>query len=146
MPDRPVDDLKQVGISEASRAVLARLQETKPPHIDELLDGYRLGIAVAIAFGREPRITRSTARTTIFSVASLDPDGWLKAVITEVYPESRETPYRAAEDLAEQGLEIVGKDFEGDEIWFASIMDRIKQGNLPVGHGGDTQVAEEQAS
>src|SRR3954465_14272798 len=105
-------DLVQIGASAASREALDRLKENG--HISDLMDGYRLAIAVAIGFGREPRLGIRGDRKTMFAVGNLDPDAAIRQAIGEIYPAVRSTPSRAAEDLAEQGLEILGDSFEGE--------------------------------
>jgi hypothetical protein len=121
------DDLKQVGASQKSRDVLESLQEAG--YISDFLDGYRLAIATAIGFGRKPRPDIDSDRKTMFAVGNLDPDSALREAIKEIYPDFRDIPARAAEDLAEQGLEIAKDSFNGEEFSFADIIDRVKKAN-----------------
>lgn len=123
----PGKDLVQVGASPASRAVLERLREQG--HIEDMMDGYRLAIAVAIGFGREPRIGEKGDRKTMFAVGNLDPDSALREAIREINPSHRAVPARAAEDLAEQGLEIINDSFQGENFSFADILDRVEKAN-----------------
>src|SRR5690606_17825475 len=118
-------DLVQVGASSDAREVLAALQEHG--HIEDLMDGYRLAIAVAIAFGREPNVTRGRDRTTMFAVGNLDPDTSLREAIKEIYPYARATPARAAEDLAEQGLDILEESFDGESLSFTRLIRRVRK-------------------
>jgi hypothetical protein len=120
-------DLVQVGVSQESREVLERLQEAG--YIADLMDGFRLAIATAIGFGREPRVRVDTERKTTFAVGNLDPDSALREAIKEIYPTFRSTPARAAEDLAEQGLEIAKESFNGEDFSFSDIIDRVKKAN-----------------
>jgi hypothetical protein len=53
----------------------------------------------------------------------------MRTTIMELFPEAVAWPYRAAEDLAEQGVAIVGESMEGDEIWFGDLIDRIERAN-----------------
>ena len=80
-----ITDVATVGASDATAATLNELSELG--HIDELSDGYRLGIAVALSFGRLPRPQARKGRKTMLSVSGLDPDGAIKAAIREIYPE-----------------------------------------------------------
>jgi hypothetical protein len=98
-------------------------------HIDELSDGFRLGITVALSFGRVPRPTARKGRKTMLSVSGLDPDGAIKAAVREIYPDAQTWPYRAAEDLAEQGVEILKTYMEGEDLSFADVMTRLKEAN-----------------
>ena len=120
-------DLVQIGANATTRATLERLREHD--HIAELQDGYRLGIAVAIAFGKEPDPKPVSERVTMFATGGLDPDMALKSAISEIYPNVRTTPYRAAEDLAEKGCAILEEAFEGDVISYESLMERIAKAN-----------------
>lgn len=122
-----VADVATVGANDATSQTLNELAELG--HIAELSDGYRLGITVAISFGRAPRATERKGRKTMLSVSGLDPEGSIKAAVREIYPEARGWPYRAAEDLAEQGVEILKSCMEGEELSFAEIMERLKEAN-----------------
>jgi hypothetical protein len=120
-------DLVQIGASKESREVLERLRDAG--YIADLMDGYRLAIATAIGFGREPRTETDSDRKTMFAVGNLDPDSALRESIKEICPSFRDTPARAAEDLAEQGLEIAKESFNGEEFSFADIIERVKKAN-----------------
>ena len=65
----------------------------------------------------------------MFAVGNLDPDGALRQAISEVYPVVRAAPSRAAEDLAEQGLEIIKSSFEGEDISFTELLARVRDAN-----------------
>lgn len=120
-------DLVQLGASDATRRVLETLKAEG--HIDTQLDGYRLGISVAIAFGKKPRRDQPT-RKTMFQTSSVDDvQRSIRTTIIELFPEAADWPYRAAEDLAEQGVTIVGESMDGDEIWFGDLIDRIERAN-----------------
>lgn len=120
-------DLVQVGASTRSRAILEELREVG--HIGQLMDGYRLAIAVAIAFGRTPRMDTKESRPTMFAASSLDPDGSIRATINETCPDARGRPYRAAEDLAEQGLSIIKDSMQGDELDLTGLLRRVEEAN-----------------
>ena len=120
-------DLVQVGASPASREVLQRLREHG--HIDDMMDGYRLAIAVAIGFGREPRAGEKGERKTMFAVGNLDPDSAIREAIKEINPDHRAVPARAAEDLAEQGLELISESFQGENFSFTEMLDRVSKAN-----------------
>jgi hypothetical protein len=125
--DHPNRDLLQVGASVASREVLEKLREAGC--IADLMDGYRLAIAIAIGFGRTPRLESGGDRKTMFAYGNLDPDSALREAIKEIYPSARETPARAAEDLAEQGLEIARDSFNGEDFSFTELLARVKKAN-----------------
>ena len=133
-----VSDLVQVGANAATRSVLEDLRENG--HVAEFMDGYRLAIATAIAFKRSPRQAARGERRTMFAAGNLDPDMSLRSAIVEIYPEARTWPYRAAEDLAEQGSEILKNSMDGDEIWFEDLMRRIEEVNLGMEHESATSA------
>jgi hypothetical protein len=120
-------DLVQVAATPAMRETLSQLQEHG--HIADLVDGYRLGISVAIAFGREPGTSELSDRRTMFSTSTLDPDVSLRTAIAEIYPAMRGTPYRAAEDLASQGLQIIQAEIEGEDIRYGELIERLQAAN-----------------
>lgn len=126
-PEQPERDLVQIGASNDSREILERLKSSG--HLTDLMDGYRLAIAIAIGFGRDPRLGTTKERTTMFAVGNLDPDGALREAIKEIYPAARATPARAAEDLAEQGLEITKQSFQGEDFTFTDILERVRKAN-----------------
>jgi len=128
-------DLTQGGASEETSSTLSELLELG--HIGELSDGYRLGISVALAFGRTPSTESRGGRKTTLAVSSLDPDGAIKAAIREIYPEAAPVPYRAAEDLAEQGVVIIRDSMEEESISFSDLMKRVWAAN-PAGETKDS--------
>lgn len=127
MPDQPKQDLQQVGASRSTHALLTELKETG--QIADLVDGYRLCIATAYGYGCEPNLERiGGTRTTIFAANTLDtPDLALRTAIAESYPEARATPYRAAEDLAEQGAEILRNLMDGEKLRFSDLIGKIEE-------------------
>ena len=139
-----ITDVATVGASDATAATLNELSELG--HIGELSDGYRLGITVAVSFGRVPRATARKGRKTMLSVSGLDPDGAIKAAIREIYPDAEGWPYRAAEDLAEQGVEILKSCMEGEELSFADVMSRLKEANAVESPPHEPDVEPEEPS
>lgn len=131
------DDLRALGASATSQSHLDEMQRQKL--IGDQMDGYRLAVATAIAFGRKPRAKADSSRTTKYAAGNLDPDQELKTVVSEIYPDFKATPYRAIEDLAEQGLEILKTQSEGDTIWFGDLVSRLEAANVkgPPKQGAD---------
>lgn len=125
MPDQKAD-LQQIGWTAETRRVLNELKDAG--HIAELVDGYRLGVAVACAFGCQPRLEgRGERRTTAYATATVDtPDLSLRTAIGEIFPEARATPYRAIEDLAEQGVEILARQMDGDDLSFTQLLSSVE--------------------
>lgn len=122
-----ISDVATVGASDATASALTELSDLG--HIAELSDGYRLGIAIALSFGRTPRSGARRGRKTMLSVSGLDPDGAIKAAVREIYPDAAGWPYRAAEDLAEQGIAILKECMEGEDLSFADVMGRLHDAN-----------------
>lgn len=120
-------DILQVRGSGSLRSFLDDLRDAK--HIIELVDGYRLCIATACAFQRVPDPTRRYSnRQTMFGRETLDTDDQsIKTAIAEIYPDVARTPYRAAEDLAEQGAEIIKGLMVGDNLKFMDIVERVER-------------------
>ncbi len=125
----PDSDLKQVGLSEDARAILAALKSDG--HISDLADGYKMGIALAIAFHREPAVDGGSRKTYI-SVGDLDPDIHIKTTVVQMYPAWAAIPYRAAEDLAHQGIAVLAGHLEGGTPWFGEIVEKARDFNADV--------------
>jgi hypothetical protein len=67
----------------------------------------------------------------------------LRSAIVEIYPEARSWPYRAAEDLAEQGAEVLKNSMDGEEIWLEDLMRRIEEVNVGTEQQGDASSDDE---
>jgi len=117
-------DLAQIGWSPETRRVLQELKDAG--HCNDALDGYRLAVAVACAYRLEPRLDRregAAPRTTAYNASAVDTaDLSLRTAITEIFPAAKDVPYRAIEDLAEQGTEILAKQMEGDNLSFSELI------------------------
>src|SRR5438105_12361759 len=109
----------QIGLSEKTHAKLRRLKEDE--HFLEMVDAYRCAIALALAHGVEPGEV-PVPRTTIFSVATIDPDRDIATAIRAVMGNFDTPIYRMAERLAEWGVEELARLAEGGEINFGSIL------------------------
>ena len=122
-------DKNEIGLSEGARKVLADLKEEGV--FAEMLDGYRMGIAYAIATGEiEPAGTKTR---TMFHVGSLDPDQALRDVVIELYPEAADTPYSTLERLAEAGVKELGRLWQDDRMRFGEICKSALQSSDPEG-------------
>lgn len=58
----------------------------------------------------------------MFNVGSLDPDGLLRELITELYPEQAGRPYAFAERLAEYGVGEMGRLHEAGQLRFRELL------------------------
>ena len=107
-------DPTTIGLSESAHTKLKLLKENGL--IREMVDGYRLAIAVALAHGRiAPSIE---GRTTIFNVGTVFQDASLLNAIVALRESSSESPYRTAERLAEWGVD--------------ELSERSARGSLPL--------------
>jgi len=112
-----------VGLTNESHDTLKQLK--RDGIFKEMADGYRFGIALAIAYGN---IAPEDIKTnTIFNVGSIDPDDKLKKIIIEFFPEATEKPYAYAERLAEWGISEMGKLKKSGELKFTDIFDKVQK-------------------
>jgi hypothetical protein len=109
----------QIGLSEKAHAKLRRLKDDN--HFLEMVDAYRCAIALALAHGAIPGEI-PLPRTTVFSVATVDPDRDLAAAIKAVMSSLDIPVYRMAERLAEWGVEELARLSENGEIDFGSVL------------------------
>jgi hypothetical protein len=121
-------DILQVRASAALRKFVKEMKDAG--HVGEQVDAYRLCIAVAIAVGRLPDPERQRkGRDTMFAANTLDTDeSALRIAISEMYPDVAGTPYRAAEDLAEQGAEILKNLWRDEEVRYTDVLDLAERG------------------
>lgn len=90
-----------IGLSEKAHALLKRLKEDE--HFLDMADGYRFGIALALAQGVVPG-DPVPPRTTIFSVGTIDPDKEIAGAIRSLHDVGTTPVYKWAERLAEWGV------------------------------------------
>ncbi len=83
--------------------------------ISEKLDGYRLGVALALAHGEiAPATVKREA--TFMNIGSLDPHGELQAAVQALCPQPEEPVYRTVERLAEWGIEELVRRTKGEHL------------------------------
>jgi hypothetical protein len=87
------------GVSEEARKMLQELKEEK--HIGQQADGYRLGVALALASGAEPQNIKN--KKTIANVGTLDPDRELRLAV-ELLSDREDIENEYIEGLAEWGI------------------------------------------
>jgi hypothetical protein len=102
-----------IGLSERVHSLLTRMKEDG--HFNEMADGYRLGIALALAHGAQPG-DLPTPKKTVFSVATIDPDQELAASIRALGQVDGASVYKTAERLAEWGVNELAARFETGPI------------------------------
>jgi hypothetical protein len=115
------DDETTVGLTKETHAVLQQLKNEGI--FKEMMDGYRLGISLAIAM--DNIAPQDIKTTTIWNVGSLDPDDKIKNVIVELFPEAADRPYAFAERLAEWGVAELGQLYQNNNLKFGNLMEKI---------------------
>lgn len=108
-----------IGLSEKAHATLRRLKEDG--HFAEMVDGYRFGVALALAHGATPD-EAPPPRTTIFSVATVDPDREIGIAVRALMDTADVPVYRWVERLAEWGVTELGHQAERGEIDFGATL------------------------
>jgi hypothetical protein len=125
-----VPEPTMIGLSEATHAKLKRLKEDG--HFREMVDAYRFGIGLALAQGLiDPPEISST--TTVFSVATIDPDQSLRHGIEAIIGERAQgkSIYRLAERLADWGIQELSREAERGEIKVVALFDQLKLTGSP---------------
>jgi hypothetical protein len=117
-----------VGLSVETHARLQRLKEDD--HFLEMVDAYRCGVALALAQGVIPNEV-PTPRTTVFSVATFDPDGQIAMAIRAIMDIKDMQVYRMAERLAEWGVEDLARQAENGEINFGALLTQVEKLKSP---------------
>lgn len=126
MDEQAEEDLGQVGATPAMRSVLETLKDEG--HVKDLVDAYRLCIALACAWNVEPNSSKSKNMTTMFAVNTLDTRALdLRIAVSELYPEWATSPYRACQSLAEQGAAILKEEMAGTSVSFADLVGKSEQ-------------------
>jgi hypothetical protein len=115
------DNETTVGLTKETHAVLQQLKNEGV--FKEMVDGYRLGISLAIAMGNIA--SEDIKTTTIWNVGSLDPDDRIRNVIVELFPEATGRPYAFAERLAEWGVAELGQLYENNNLKFGNLIETI---------------------
>jgi hypothetical protein len=113
------EDTVTVGLTEDTHRMLQRLKEDNV--FNEMVDGYRLGIALAIA--RRQIAPEGLKMRTFVNAGSLDPDLFFKNMIIELYPDLSSRPYAAAERLAEWGVAELGRRHEAGLLRFTELFE-----------------------
>lgn len=115
---------RTVGLSSERAEELDQLKEKG--FINEKLDGYRIGVALALAHGEiaPPTVKRDT---TFMNIGSLDPNGELQAAVQALCAQGDEPVYRTVERLAEWGIaELVRLSAGEDVIPIARILTEVQ--------------------
>lgn len=115
------DDRTQIGLTLETQALCQRMKDDGL--FKDLVDGYRLGITLALS--RKAPVPEVRGTRTMFSVVTVDPSGVLRDAISELHPEEADRPYAYAERLAEHGVAQLGRLWESKQLRFAELFDQI---------------------
>lgn len=114
-----------IGLSETAHRKLKRLKEDE--HFDEMVDAYRCGVALALAYGALPD-ELPASRQNIFGVATVDPNREIFIAVQALTDTSEVGVYRMAERLADWGvMELARMAEEEGEINFADLLRTAEQ-------------------
>lgn len=113
-----------LGVSEATHSKLKRLKEDG--HFKEMADAYRFAIGLALAQGQVP--PELSAPTTVFSVATIDPDQAIKKAVQTILADEVEgtSTYKMAERLADWGIQELAAQADSGEIDVVTLFDQLK--------------------
>jgi hypothetical protein len=117
-----VDEKVQIGLGDAAHGHLKRLKEDG--HFGEMKDAYTFAVALALAHGM---IADQIAgkKTTIFGVATIDPDGALRDAIRILRPDTRESITSTMERLAEWGVEELHRRVSQGTLSFRDLLAEV---------------------
>ena len=120
------EDKRTIGVTEAADAVLAVAVEQG--HFADGIDAAKFAMAIAINAGAgegKPHLTAEGANTK-WNVGSFDPDGQLRALLTDLHPDVNQ-PYRLLEFLIDDGLRRVGEHIASEgELDVVALLDWAK--------------------
>lgn len=118
------EDISKLGLSERVDEKLKRLQEEK--HFADMRDAYRVGIALAIAYGicppeiMPPKVNR-------YNISQIDEDKSIETTINLLIDTEGVPTYRWAERLAEWGVEKLSQESEKGQIDFSKLILEAKE-------------------
>lgn len=119
-----VNEPTMIGLSDQAHALLTQMKEDE--HISEMADGYRLGIALALAQGVIPPEVPAP-RKTVYSVATIDPDKEIASAIRFLVDLDGGSIYRMAERLADWGVKALAERFAGGPVDVTSLIHQVQR-------------------
>lgn len=118
------EDISKLGLSERVDAKLKRLYEEG--HFADMRDAYRVGIALAMAYGiRPPEIMQP--KVNRYNISQIDDDRSIETAINLLMDTGGVPPYRWAERLAEWGVEELSRESEKGQIDFSRLLTEAKE-------------------
>ena len=118
------EDISKLGLSERVDAKLKRLHEEG--HFADMRDAYRVGIALAMAYGiRPPEIMQP--KVNRYNISQIDEDKSIETAINLLMDTGGVPPYRWAERLAEWGVEELSRESKNGLIDFSRLLTEAKE-------------------
>lgn len=111
-------DEVQISYTEEARAFLDELK--KVGIFKEMQDGFRFAMGLAIARGKVA--SGELKLRTFLGASGFDPDGSIRNMIAELYPEAADKPYAYAERLAEAGLQDMKALYDAGQLRLGELM------------------------
>lgn len=114
-------DEVQIGYTEEARTFLDELK--KIGIFKEMQDGFRFAMGLAIARGKVA--SGELKLRTFLGASGFDPDGAIRNMIAEMYPEAADRPYAYAERLAEAGLQDMKALYDAGQLRLGELMREV---------------------
>ncbi len=114
-----------IGLSIKAHEMLKQLKEDGV--FLEMTHGYRVGIALALSRGGTP-VEILTKKTTVYSVATIDPDRKLARIVQALSDQEIDSVYTTIEQLADWGVKEMYREYENSgTIDFIKMLESIKE-------------------
>lgn len=114
----PINEPTMIGVSDRAHTILTHMKEEH--YVAEMADGFRIGIALALSLGVDP--PEVSARRTVFSVATIDPEQEIATAIRALVDLEGGSVYRMAERLADWGIIELDKKFKSGPLEIAALL------------------------
>ena len=107
-------DIANIGLSETSHAHLKEMADLDM--FNDLKDGYRLAVTVAIKRGVDATHHKVENRKNMFDVGGVDQNFLLRNSVKLLYPDQEGQEYKYIEKLADLGVGFIYQNFlDNDE-------------------------------
>ena len=106
-------DLANIGLSEKSHSQLKEM--TDLDMFNDLKDGYRLAVSVAIKRKIDATSHKIESRKNMFDVGGVDQNFLLRNSVKLLYPSEEGQEYKFIEKLADLGVNIIYQNFQDND-------------------------------
>lgn len=107
-------DTANVGLSENMHFKLSQMKEEGI--FNEMKDGYRLAVALAIYHDIDVSNLELSQRKNMYDVGGVDEDGIIKSAIRLKYPLYQGQEYKLMEKLADAGMQLLDEKMGFDAV------------------------------